>query len=106
MALADENWKRLSSSLLCENFTYQSLLLTASRMISLVSPARIAAANARYGSVDWRDGCKRCGRDTSEHSYFYIRAENYEFLLNTKGPLPICSAIRDNELAATGPAGA
>jgi GntR family transcriptional regulator len=41
-----------------------------------------------------------------EHSYFYIRAENYEFLLSTKGPLPICSAIRDNELATAGPADA
>jgi GntR family transcriptional regulator len=34
-----------------------------------------------------------------EHSYFYIRPENYEFLLSAQGPLPISSAIRNAERA-------
>ncbi len=36
-----------------------------------------------------------CANDQiKEQSYFYIRPENYEFLISAQGPLPISSAIR------------
>jgi GntR family transcriptional regulator len=33
----------------------------------------------------------------TEHTSFYIRPENYEFMLSVQGPLPIASSIRNND---------